>query len=103
MSALRNAILEWLNESGSGGHSGRDATYQRVKSLFYWKGMNKDIQSYIRSCRVCQQCKHETIAPPGLIQPLPIPTAIWTDISMDFIDGLSTSFGKTVIFVVVVD
>lgn len=98
---LRNTILAWLHESGSGGHSGRDATSQRVKSLFYWKGMNKDIQSYIRSCRVCQQCKHETIASPGLLQPLPIPTAIWSDISMDFIDGVPKSFGKSVILVVV--
>lgn len=98
---LRRKILEWLHGSSRSGHSGRDATHQRVKSLFYWKGMSKDIQSYIRSCSVCQQCKYETVASPGLEQPLPIPTAIWTDISMDFIDGLPKSFGKSVIFVVV--
>lgn len=99
--ALRNTILEWLHKSCSGGHSGQDATHQRVKSLFYWKGMSKDIQQYIRSCTTCPQCKHETIASPGLIQPLPIPTAIWSDISMDFIDGLPKSFGKSVILVIV--
>lgn len=98
---LRNKILEWLHGSSSSGHSGRDATHQRVKSLFYWKGMSKDIQSFIRSCSVCQQCKYETVALPGLEQPLPIPTAVWADISMDFIDGLPNSFGKTVILVVV--
>lgn len=92
---LRDKILEWLHCSGSGGHSGRDATHQRVKSLFYWKGMSKDIQSYIRSCNVCQQCKYDTTASPGLIQPLPIPDTIWTDISMDFIDGLPLSYGKS--------
>lgn len=81
--------------------TGRDATHQCVKSLFYWKGMSKDIQSYIRSCSVCQQCKHETVAAPGLEQPLPIPNAVWSDISMDFIDGLPKSFGKSVILVVV--
>lgn len=43
---LRQTILSWLHESGSGCHSVRDATYQRVKSLFYWKWMNKDIQLY---------------------------------------------------------
>ncbi|CAA7019723.1 unnamed protein product [Microthlaspi erraticum] len=98
---LRNKVLEWLHCSGSGGHSGRDATHQRVKGLFYWKGMSKDIQSYIRGCNVCQQCKYDPAASPGLIQPLPIPETIWTDISMDFIDGLPSSYGKTVIFVVV--
>ncbi|CAA7037672.1 unnamed protein product [Microthlaspi erraticum] len=98
---LRDKILEWLYCSGAGGHSGRDATYQRVKGLFYWKGMSKDLQSYIRSCNNCQQCKHDNAASPGLIQPLPIPDTIWTDISMDFIDGLPPSYGKSVIFVVV--
>ena len=98
---IRNAILEWLHCSGIGVHSGRDATHQRVKSLFYWKGMSKDIQAFVRSCSVCQQCKYDTAASPGLLQPLPIPPAVWSDISMDFVDGLPLSFGKTVILVVV--
>lgn len=52
---LKESILNWLHCSGSGGHSGRDATTQRVKGIFYWKGMAKDIQAYIRGCAVCQQ------------------------------------------------
>lgn len=64
---LRNKILEWLHCSGSGGHSDRDATHQRVKGLFNWKGMSKDIQAYIRSCNVCQQCKYDTTTSPGLL------------------------------------
>lgn len=98
---LRNKILAWMHSSSGGGHSGREVTRQRVKGLFYWKGMTKDIQTFIRSCEVCQRCKYDTSAYPGLLQPLPIPELIWTDIAMDFIDGLPSSLGKTVILVVV--
>jgi hypothetical protein len=63
--------------------------------------MCKDIKKFVRKCSVCQENKHETTHPAGLLQPLPIPTQAWSDISMDFIEGLPSSQGFTVIFVVV--
>lgn len=98
---LCESILKWLHGSSQAGHSGRDVTVQRVKSLFYWKGMAKDIQAYIRACVICQQCKYDTAASPGLLQPLPILEGVWMDISLDFIDGLPRSGGFSVILVVV--
>ncbi|KAL8140010.1 hypothetical protein V2J09_006031 [Rumex salicifolius] len=39
---LKLKILNWLHDSAIGGHSGRDATLHRVKSLFFWPKMNKE-------------------------------------------------------------
>ena len=50
---------------------------------------------------MCKRCKHETVAAPGLLQPLHIPNQAWKSVSMDFIKGLPKSEGKTCIFVVV--
>lgn len=64
---LKLTILLWLQNSAVGGHSGRDVTIARVKTLFFWKGMNKDIQQYIRNFDVCQRCKPDLAAYPNLL------------------------------------
>lgn len=63
--------------------------------------MKRGITEYVLSCDVCKQCKDEQVAYPGLLQPLEIPTQPWASISMDFIEGLPNSQGKTVIWVII--
>jgi hypothetical protein len=63
--------------------------------------MKHDIRNFVAECEVCQRNKGETIKSLGTLQPLPIPPAIWKDISMDFITGLPISGNKSVIMVVV--
>eukprot|EP00253_Pinus_taeda_P036585 PITA_36585 len=63
--------------------------------------MKKDILTFVAECDVCQRHKGETVKAPGTLQPLPISTSIWTEVSMDFITGLPKSGNKSVIMVVV--
>ena len=55
----------------------------------------------VAECDTCQFHKGETTRLPDLLEPLPIPTRIWTDISMDFIDGLPKYGEKTIILAMV--
>ena len=96
-SPLLPQVLQLVHSSPVAGHSGFLKTYQRAKREFYWHGMKSDI----KKCDVCQQIKLETSALAGLLQPLEIPTTPWTDVSLDFIEGLPKSQGFKVILVVV--
>jgi hypothetical protein len=84
---LKTQVLMFVHSDPLAGHSGYERTLQRAKKDFYWKGMRKDLKAFIRLCPTCQQNKHENVSPVGLLQPLPIPTRVWFDIAMDFVEG----------------
>jgi hypothetical protein len=90
-----------LHSSSIVGHSGFQKTYARAHCSFFWEGMKKDILTFVTECDIFQCNKGETVKTPRALHPLPIPTSIWTDISMDFIVGLPREGNKSVIMVVV--
>ncbi|KAL8143073.1 hypothetical protein V2J09_016105 [Rumex salicifolius] len=88
------------------GRLGRDAgedsgTYQRLKVLFFWPYMKKDVGVFIQSCDSCQCNKSEHVRSSSLLQPLPLPSTAWSCISLDFIEALPKSKGYDTILVVV--
>lgn len=95
-SSLIPILLKEFHSTVVGGHSGAYRTYRRLAGNVYWKGMMKTVQNFVKGCEVCQRNKYQATNPAGLLQPLPIPMAIWEDISMDFITGLPRSHGLDV-------
>nr|GEZ94642.1 hypothetical protein [Tanacetum cinerariifolium] len=98
---LRKELMEHFHNGPTGGHSGMQATTKRMGALMYWKKMRNQIKQHIRQCDTCPRYKPELVPYLGLLQPLPIPTSVWDEISMDFIDGLPMSKGRAVIMVIV--
>ncbi|GJU03261.1 ty3-gypsy retrotransposon protein [Tanacetum coccineum] len=90
-----------FHSSPLGGHSGVKATVKRLTTVFYWPNVGDNVSNSIKSCSICQQVKAPNHMPYGLLQPLPIPSRVWDDLSMDFITHLPPSNGKTVIWVIV--
>ncbi len=50
-----DSVIFMMHNHPTGGHFGKDATYNRISTRFYWKGMYKDIEEYIRTCDSCQR------------------------------------------------
>jgi transposase InsO family protein len=56
--------------------------------------MKREIAKYVSECDTCQRVKASHLKVSGTLQPLPIPSWKWEDISMDFIVGLSQTSQK---------
>ena len=98
---LQQKILAACHSSALGGHSGFPATYTRMKQLFAWKGMKHAVKEFVTSCLTCQRAKPDRARLPGLLQPLPVPSAAWQILSMDFVEGLPRSHHANCILVII--
>ena len=77
-------------------HKGVNATCRMIKLDFYWPNMDADIKCWIQECLAYQRNKSSHDKPADLLQPLPIPTRRWSDVSMDFMTHLpKTRSGNT--------
>ena len=85
---LRTSIIRELHCSPYAGHTGMNRTLVLISRFFFWPDMRTDINNYVRGCVVCQRNKSSPGKPAGKLQPLPVPSGIWEDISMDFIGPL---------------
>ena len=99
---LRQMLFQALHATPFAGHKGVNATSRLIKRDFYWPNMDANIKCWIQECPACQRNKSSHDKPAVLLQPLPIPTRRWSDVSMDFITHLPKArSGNTAIMVVV--
>ena len=72
-----------------------------MKQLFHWPKLKAEVREFMLACDPYKRCKHENVAYPGLLQPVPIPDQARISVSMNFIEGLPKSKRKDNILVVV--
>jgi transposase InsO family protein len=97
-SPLLQAALQMVHTTGP---EGFQKTLQRLRANFFLEHDRQLVRDYVRACTTCQRNKTETLQPAGLLQPLPVPSRVWADISMDFVEALPKVHGKSVILTVV--
>jgi hypothetical protein len=99
---LRKQILDEVHLSKFSMHPGSTKVYHDLKQNFLWTRMKREIAKYVSECDICQRVKASHLKTAGILQPLPIPSWKWEDISMDFIIGLpNTSQRHDSIWVIV--
>jgi hypothetical protein len=99
---LRKKILDEAHLSKFSMHPGSNKMYHDLRPLYWWTRMKREIAKYISECDTCQRVKVSHLKVAGTLQPLPIPSWKWEDLSMDFIVGLpNTSRHHDSIWVIV--
>ena len=83
------------------GHFSVHKTYETLCEHFFWPNIRRDVHEVCEHCITCRKAKSK-LHPHGLYIPLPVPDALWLDISTDFVLGLPrTRKGQDNIFVIV--
>jgi hypothetical protein len=94
-------LQEVLVAAHNDGHEGIHRTLHRLRRDFHFPNMCRLVQDFMKACVTYQQYKFDHLRPVGLLLPLPVPSAVWADIGIDFIAALPKVQGKTVILSVV--
>ena len=85
-------VLEWIHESPhEAAHGGYIKTLERMRELFFWKGMNRSMERFCETCDVCQKTKVDRTKKMGALRPSHIPSRPFETISLDLITGLPPS------------
>ena len=97
----RLVIIKENHESPVGGHKGVTKTYNRIRNLYHWPNMKKDVRQHIKTCISCQKKKLVRIKTkePMIITDTPLDA--FDKISMDIVGPLPpTKSGKSYILTI---
>ena len=87
-SSLRKEILSIHHDYPPAGHLGIEKTAELINRNFYWIGWMKDVEHYIKSCKVCMSMKSSRHKTYGEMIPLEIPSCPWKIVEIDFITNV---------------
>ena len=74
------SLLEELHEGVYGSHTGgRSLSHRALTQGYWWPGMQKEAQEYVKKCDQCQRIAPNIYQPGGVLNPLssPWPFAQW--------------------------
>lgn len=86
--SLRSFILRSFHDSPITGHLGEAKTYDRIRNRYYWLGMHRDVQSWIKTCDQCGKRKPSRQPTRLPLGQLDTPTAAFQCLGIDVLGPL---------------
>ena len=88
---LKLELLAKFHDDPLAGHFATSKTRELVERKFYWIGLADFVNSYCQACGVCQGARVIRGKQQGLLEPLPVPSQIWEQVTMDMVTDLPAS------------
>uniref|UniRef100_A0A8C6V5S1 Gypsy retrotransposon integrase-like protein 1 n=1 Tax=Neogobius melanostomus TaxID=47308 RepID=A0A8C6V5S1_9GOBI len=85
--SLRHNLITLAHES----HQGIVRTKQRLRDLYWWPGMDSQVQTAIASCVLCQSNDKTACTRPAPLQPVPLPDGPWKKLGLDIVGPFETA------------
>uniref|UniRef100_A0AAQ5XHE4 Gypsy retrotransposon integrase-like protein 1 n=1 Tax=Amphiprion ocellaris TaxID=80972 RepID=A0AAQ5XHE4_AMPOC len=89
--SCRPMILHLAHSLPWAGHLGRNKTFLRMSSRFYWPSMYADVQMYCKTCPICQKTSYVRQSDRAYLQPMPVISTPFRRIAMDIVGPLVKS------------
>ncbi|XP_061467536.1 cyclic nucleotide-binding domain-containing protein 1 [Rhineura floridana] len=78
---LQAKLIQLAHET----HQGIVRTKQRLCDLYWWPGMDKQVEDTIKSCVTCQHHDKTAITHVPPLQPVPLPDSAWEKLAIDIV------------------
>nr|XP_054930704.1 uncharacterized protein LOC129386641 [Dermacentor andersoni] len=78
---LTATFIQLAHES----HPGIVKTKQRLREKYWWPGLDKQVETAIRKCTVCQSADKSAKSYPTPLQPVALPDKPWSKIAIDIV------------------
>jgi hypothetical protein len=75
-------IIRWAHEEVL--HGGYDKTMDKIKEHFFWRGMSKKVQRFVKTCLKCAQVKVPNYCLRGLMPTYQLPQFVGEEVQIDF-------------------
>jgi hypothetical protein len=89
--ALKAHLISAFHDVPYVAHRGRENTYKLLRRHYWWKGMSKDVDNYVKECAPCQLQAISNTKPNGELQPEELAMSVFDTMAMDFITHLPPS------------